>query len=205
MPSLHRWFLNEGRKWGGIPVPPREPGRRKPNVCPEKRLRSGRRKKLGQERELEENGVQTRFRDSSVKRIRVQKPKRPKGLRKQVAVDVAALWAQVWAQEQQTHRKPEANPVVPGPHVTRQIENPREVGKGCEDPRHVMRGLRGPLTHHFHIGDEAEAQRGKVTSSGSHSHPETEPGLELGPNFPTLVNDDDNRHLSQLSAGPRPC
>lgn len=55
----------------------------------------------------------------------------------------------------------------------RQTEKPREVGEGCED-------LRGPLTHHLHIGDETEAQRGRVTSPGSHSHPEPEPGLGLG-------------------------
>lgn len=46
--------------------------------------------------------------------------------------------------------------------------------------RHTSWGLRDALTHHLHIGDETETQRDKVSSPGSQSHPETEPGLDLG-------------------------
>lgn len=41
-------------------------------------------------------------------------------------------------------------------------------------------GLRDALTHYLHVGDETAAQRDKASSPGSQSHPETEPGLDLG-------------------------
>ena len=114
-----------------------EPRRTDPNVLQCRGSRKGRKKKQGQEKELEDNGVQTRFRDVFVKRLRGKKknkPKRPKELRKQM------LW--MWllcglrsGLKNRHSRSQKPTPWYPDLHVVR-TEKPREMGERCKDPHH---------------------------------------------------------------------
>lgn len=98
-------------------------------MLPVQRLREGEEEETRAGNELKDNGVQTRLRDSFVKRLRGNTTREAKG---------AHSMGSSLGPRTQAEQKPEANPVIPGPPYG-EDRIPREVGKAHEDPN--PRGL----------------------------------------------------------------